>query len=713
MPLLLAPDATGQTRDLNTMELSLQELIGPYEAWAHGPGAAYCAAGSRQASPWIAALGELPAGLDPRKVAVKAVRKDAAGDNASVRTGPIWEPAVDPKSGGFWPLLIHAPSSGVRSDVLPKVAEALTRLGSGTASAERKGFRLNARLPEGAVDASASVAQMAARLTVKTGRQTPRRVTPKSIIAVIDDGLPFAHANLRDRDGRTRVEYCWLQSANTALAAADRTIPYGREYTRGDIDALITAHGRNEDALYAAAGAIESGPYPGSALNRFASHGAHVLDVAAGHRHGAAMGGSDLDDIGVIAVQLPTAVTLDTTGYGKDAFVLGALHYIFERADRIAAQTGAAAPLPVMINFSYGFTGGPHNGQDRLERAIRAMVALREARAPTFLVMPAGNSFMAALYGEIRKGMAQRGSYAIPWRIQPTDRTANYLEIWLPQAASPAGVSLKMTDPSGRLRAEISGAGGGPVFVEDGPGRIIGQISLEQYASAQEPQLWRFVIALAPTDPENQALPACISGKWRITLSGLGAVLDLGPVACRIQRDNDPFGHTRGARQSYFDDPADERFLTSGDRPEGENPSGAFVRRSGTLNGLATHDRVTVVAGLDASSQRPSWYSSCGAGAQGEWSPGQVHLAAIADGSRASPGIRAAATRSGATVRIDGTSVASPQIARAAAQTLAAAGTIPLSSQPAPQRLANLIASQLSSVQPADRKRLGKAVLKV
>ena len=38
-----------------------------------------------------------------------------------------------------------------------------------------------------------------------------KRIT---IFAIIDDGLPFAHRNFRDASGvRTRVEFCWLQSA--------------------------------------------------------------------------------------------------------------------------------------------------------------------------------------------------------------------------------------------------------------------------------------------------------------------------------------------------------------------------------------------------------------------------------------------------------------------------------------------------------------------
>ncbi len=49
--------------------------------------------------------------------------------------------------------------------------------------------------------------------------------------------------------------------------------------------------------------------------------------------------------------------------------MLGALHYIFDRADRLAARLlGDGSGFPLVINFSFGFTGGPHGGRDRLER---------------------------------------------------------------------------------------------------------------------------------------------------------------------------------------------------------------------------------------------------------------------------------------------------------------------------------------------------------
>jgi hypothetical protein len=78
----------------------------------------------------------------------------------------------------------------------------------------------------------------------------------------------------------------------------------------------------------------------------------------------------DSDRIRVIAVQLSPATTLDTTGLSKRAEILEAFHYVLDRAAQIASGYGSA-DLPLIINFSYGSTGGPHDGSSEQAAAIR------------------------------------------------------------------------------------------------------------------------------------------------------------------------------------------------------------------------------------------------------------------------------------------------------------------------------------------------------
>lgn len=646
------------------------ELIGPYERWALGAGARYTLGPTISESRYVAAVAELPAGTNPST----KLQADASSGDAYVRLPTLWKDAFDHDERVFCPLVLDVgqrPRPEEAGTLHSVVSSRLSELRTSFGHAAEVGFRVNAPIPEAAMNRDF------AAQAVKERYRKPSFAERSSlaIMAVIDDGIPFAHRNLRDKDNRSRVEFCWLQGAQTAVPRKNPTVLFGEEYTADDIDALIVAHGHDEDALYRTVLTEQS-----ATIDLLATHGAHVLDTAAGHRHGTAPASArpvgaagDLDALRIIAVQLPASVTLDTTGFGKDAFILSAFHYIFDRADRIAQKySSAGESLPLIINFSYGFSGGPHNGGDRLERAIRALIRQRQKRAATHLVMPSGNDFLSALYGTITEDVLKRyshgeRSFEILWRIQPSDHTSNYLEIWLPQGQSPDGISIEILDPGGSVAYhEMLKPPQALVQHIGQEARPIGQFGIEHFRTGdgEQESLWRMVIALAPTEPDDPTAPAAPPGLWRVKLQNIGEVSEARPISCRIQRDNDPFGYARGARQSYFDDRFDETFESSGRRPKGDNDRGVFVRRFGTLNGLATHDAVTVVGGCVAASKQPADYSSAGSVAQAAGDPGSVHYSAPSETSSAIAGVLAGGTRSGAVFRMAGTSTAAPQFAR-------------------------------------------------
>src|SRR5262249_43189308 len=161
---------------------------------------------------------------------------------------------------------------------------------------------------------------------------------------------------------------------------------------------------------------------------RHTAHGAHVMDLATGYS--VERDEKPAEDIRIIGVQLPNLVTMDTSGVGKDMYLLSAFHYIFERADRIAAGYGIDRPR-LVINFSYGSFGGPHDGKLDIEAALGDLIQLRrDKRGPTALVLPAGNSFLDCMHATIREaGFANPDREArLRWRLQPADRTPNFLE---------------------------------------------------------------------------------------------------------------------------------------------------------------------------------------------------------------------------------------------------------------------------------------------
>ena len=200
------------------------------------------------------------------------------------------------------------------------------------------------------------------------------------VVGVIDEGFAFAHERFREPDQpKTRIEAFWDQGEGWSApnpAGGRRgqlnvltTVPYGTQLLRSEIDSLLkntSAAGRvDEDRVYGAAG------YRGA--ERRASHGTHVLDLAAGYGPGDAA--PDAGPPRIVCVALPRRTTGDTSGLSLGVYVLDALRYILDRADRLVP--GAS----VVVNLSYGNIAGPHDGTSMLEQAMDELIALRRGRA--------------------------------------------------------------------------------------------------------------------------------------------------------------------------------------------------------------------------------------------------------------------------------------------------------------------------------------------
>ena len=647
--------------------------IGSYEGWLYGTGLAYTGLTiERETIRYIAGVVRLPQTALPRDFG------EYGGPSDAPRL--LWSEASLAAQGRsdaptYWPFVLDlGDPAGRRSTDFEGINETLRLLCAPLHSyLSSKGitckpsFRLNAPLIDACVN-PASERSKARGLEAASGATESSLPV---VVAVIDDGIPFAHQNLLDSSGcSTRVEYCWLQGA-----ASDWRLPYGRDLTRNEIDALRAEYGPDEDTIYAHSGTLDIIAQQTPAIFRFGTHGSHVLDAAAGWRPSMRL--QELDRIRVIAVQLPPAVTIDTTGIGKDAFILDAFDYILQCTRKIAeAYFGDPnAPLPLIINLSYGYTDGPHDGSSLLERAIRERIIAREKTgSPTKLIMPAGNSFADRVYGEIPVEAINSGkSYAIPWRLQPTDRTPNYLEIWLPlMIEAPATFFILLKSPNGEecsatqaLDFDLAPQPSTTINVDAAlslRGQVIGRCSVEAYN-----EKWmRVLVALAATESADNALPVAPSGRWQVEILKTAGDELTSPVACRILRDNDPFGYSRGGRQSYFDDPLDSRFNERGELSRIETGEPAFVKRFGTLNGIATHDKVCVVGGYYGNTGRATEYSSAGPKPSGKALPsaGDVHVSAISDDSTVLRGVSSAGSRSGANFRLSGTSVAAPKVAR-------------------------------------------------
>lgn len=472
--------------------------------------------------------------------------------------------------------------------------------------------------------------------------EAPSRLAGR-VMAVIDFGCAFAHERFRRRHGaewRTRIAYLWDQDSRRSPAGPTwqpaHGFGYGRELVASRIDRLLNAHADiDEERLYREA------DYPDVA--RPLAHGTHVLDLAAG---GDPDAGAETAAAQIIFVQLPSFAVDDTSGGSMVPYLMDALGYIRERV-----EPGAR----VVVNLSYGSMAGPHDGSTLCELAMDAFIrqaGRRGTRNVLDIVLPAGNNFAAEGHARVRLDASQP-SVALPWLVLAEDPTDSFLEVWYDRKAAGA---LKVT-----VRAPDGPALVAPVDTvevrRNGRGDCVAALIHRRFVAGGLRDAMALV-ALAPTASDGSRSPAP-PGVWTVELSldaGHGTT-DAVEVFLWIERDDPSLGSLRGPRQS--------RFLT--DRPPAAwspaTPSGGPFPQAMNGNSLANGDLTTVVGGYVQAERVRAPYSSVGP----TRNPARVkwpNRTAPSDTSSVLRGQPAAGTRSGIVVRMDGTSVAAPVVAR-------------------------------------------------
>lgn len=545
------------------------------------------------------------------------------------------------------------------------------------------------------------------------------------IVGVIDAGFAVAHDRFRNRDGSTRFLAHWDQGGawdSAAPKVQTEHLPFGHELQQRQIDNLLTAHmPGDEDGFNRAAGLTDYTSRTGSrALDRLAAHGTHVLDLATG-----GLGAQDQarNRRPVIAVSLPPRPSIGTAGDFLEPFVLWAIRYVVQLADKVwdvhhGGGSHAVAGFPIVLNLSYGRQAGPKDGTLALQRYLAALNQSRldDNRAPVRIMMPAGNDNLERGTAHLSLGGVAPAS--LVWRLVPEDRTSSFAEIWtesLPGPKAPPGtpcpISIGLTVPGG---ADCTPSVGKAGFRRDmvwtdaaGQKTVVARIYCRQSGNAvpsadrRPPRLrhrFFYTICVAPSwQPAGVTAPA---GPWTITLQA-GAPMK---AHLHVQSDEAPVIGQSFGPLAYFDHPDYPPFDDDGrvmdtyryaDPPVVLDDGSGPVSRRSTLNAIAGTSFISTVAGYQLSDGRPSDYSSTGRG------PGVARPTAAfaADDGPAHPGRLAAGSRSGSAVVLQGTSFATAEATRWAVADLMdwhRAGRDPHSPLGSSRRLA-MIAAQSDS----------------
>ncbi len=499
------------------------------------------------------------------------------------------------------------------------------------------------------------------------------------VLGIIDDGLGFANSELRDR-----IEYFWDQDQNVNVGVRPPdAFNYGSEY--GPIagsqpkPSLLRAWMQgagpgapDEESVYATKAGLMQ-------LRRRITHGSAVMDVAA----------RDLADAALICVQLPTHTTQDTSGASLGSFVLDALHYILVRTRDLAqAQTPQGqtpVPIPIVVNLSYGDIAGPHDGSSMLEAGIDYFVEQCKTLSPpqtVGVVIPSGNSQLARCHVEFTLDQ-ENLEKALSWRVHPDDKTPSFMEIWLPPGNDGSTVAVDVLAPGQTASQSVRK---GQAWTWPNPNDPVCTIVFpalpanSAISGSGTPQRRMILVAVAPTASlEPRALAP--AGVWKVVVRSEVAIAQA--IDAWIQRDDSPYGYPKRGRQSYFEDPNYVRFNRDGKLCEldgdtappfeGEH-SKAYVKRTGTMNGIATGLSTIVPAGYRKADLKAARYSSSG---RSSGVPIRCPLMAqVSDDSQVHHGVLAGGTHSGTVTGFGGTSIAAPQVANRLASILSGQGVV-------------------------------------
>lgn len=480
------------------------------------------------------------------------------------------------------------------------------------------------------------------------------------IIGVIDDAIPFVHQRFTLPGNLSRTASVWLQDARFGPKTGD-DLPTGAEWRGAELSDLLARAAAGdiagEETIYRMTGAVDL-TRPATPSGAFeAGHGAAVAPLAAGF---------DPEDPRarnhpLIAVCLPPRITADSMGVLAPVPILAGILFIINRARRLCRfieRRRDLAPgsvrLPVVINISLGLTAGPRDGSSLLERFMDAVSDFSAPDlGPIHFLLPVGNHRQDRLRARLKPGEH------IAWRLPPDDTTINAIEIWGPPHAH---------FPRGDLRITLTVPGLAPATtaftlpwqysILSGPdGRPFARAYYTPHQTRDGQ--WRdgITVIAVPTCPERLGEAFAPPGEWQVRIADASpeGVYDLA-----AQRDEVIRGFRRGARQSWFHDPAYRSHDPSGfpiltDAQNGGDPK---VIRTDTVNAYATGERPLRGGAIYRREGTTTPYTAL----LNDGQPGDCLVPV--DRAIGSPGMILRGRDSGSFELSSGTSMAAPQLAR-------------------------------------------------
>lgn len=364
------------------------------------------------------------------------------------------------------------------------------------------------------------------------------------IVGMVDDGCALAHwdfmkARQAATTPETRLLFLWDQSSTpkdtgrgwnpVTVDTNTGAVTRGYDIAKIDIDKGIkvgvpggtTSNVIDDARVYA---------HLGYKIAETASHGTHVMDIAAGNGQSLMGSAGIAPEADIIFVQLP-ADAIEAGGATLGDRILEGVTYIFNQASRLNQKC--------VVNVSFASYAGPHDGTSMVEKTIDELLALPD-RA---VVVAAGNGFEANChaYGNLKPA---HPTETRRWLVPPEDPTLNTLEIWYNGNAT---LDVSVVRPDGAVFPVTAHLGDHLDILRVSDSKLVGWIHHDSSATGNGDKC--VTIFLRPTiaDPVNAPAPP---GTWEIGLTLVGNTH--AHYHAWIERDDAGSARLARRRQSHF-----------------------------------------------------------------------------------------------------------------------------------------------------------------
>lgn len=470
-------------------------------------------------------------------------------------------------------------------------------------------------------------------------------INQKLVVGIVDDFIGFAHSTFMDANG-SRVQHVWSQASKPPSTSLWK--PTG----------VLNSYGFELDNTPVQPSSIDlSKAYPTQLPST--THGSHIASVAAGklaYRH-MGLDASEHQDAAskapVIAVHLPQSTLNDSSGGSMNVHVIDGIRYIL---------TKAHFEDLVVINISYSTHAGAHDGTSILEAAMDELIDLYKGRLS--IVLPVGNHYELQGHAQFdlnTRKQSQKISQQLAWQVLPDCCTPSFMEIWVSNEQSQK-VEIQLTDPKGVASSFVSA---GNVYTHDLHANETDWAIVFPAQPASSTKGVMALLAISPTRLDGSFAGLAAHGVWTVTVkltSKAAKQQDLNiTVNAWIERNDTIKSSNRHRGQSYF---VDAEYQKIGQTPgQPMDAAKAYVKRVGARNTIASGKKTIVVGGYQFHTSMAAAYSAS--------SP---DLTAPSDESNSLHGIKGAGTYGIINTRMNGTSVATPIVARYIANHLAKHG---------------------------------------